>query len=143
MTFAPWFNSFNGIAVLFAGLFNLLGAWQKLDQTLRIHPFIRPWRNFWVWVWVIVQFFCAGILCLILLDLPNKPVPATLTEQIPTLLKAALVGSGFNAVLNADEATDFIGLNLGAIYKSLIAPITPKTIAKPLPLQSVAPQTHD
>jgi hypothetical protein len=124
MTLAPWFNSFNGIAVLLAGLFNLLGAWRKLDQALQIHPFIRPWRNVWIWGWIIVQMFCAGLLCLVLLDLPNKTVPTTLTEKIPTLLKAALVGSGFNAVLNADEATDFLGLNLGAIYTSLIDPIT-------------------
>jgi hypothetical protein len=119
-------NWFNLSAFLLAGFFNLLGAWKSLDQELQIHPFIQPRRNFWVWVWSLTQMLCAGIICLLLLDLPNKPVPNDFTDITQTLFKAALVGSGFNAILNADEATDFLGSNLSPIYKNLIDPITLK-----------------
>jgi hypothetical protein len=130
MTPAFWFN---GTAILLAGLFNLLGAWRKLDQEINFHPFIRPWQNFWIWLWIMAQMFFAGVVCWFLLDLAHQPIPQTFNQVFtpetfntifPTLPKAALVGIGFNAVLNADEATDFLGLNLGSIYKGLIAPIT-------------------
>jgi hypothetical protein len=102
---------FNVMAVLLAGLFN------------------------WMWLWSIAQIFFAGVVCWFLLDLAHQPIPETFdkvftpetfNQIFPTLPKAALVGIGFNAVLNADEATDFLGLNLGAIYKRLIDPITLK-----------------
>lgn len=126
MTLASWLNWFNLSAFLLAGFFNLLGAWKSLDRALQIHPFIQPRRNFWVWVWNLTQMLCAGIICLLLLDLPNKPIPNSFTDITQTLFKASLVGSGFNAILNADEATDFLGSNLSPIYKNLIDPITLK-----------------
>jgi hypothetical protein len=110
--------------VAIAGIFNLIGAWQKLDQALQIHPFIKPRQNVWVWIWSALQVLFAGLICWFLLDLADKPLPKTFNEGFPTLVKAALIGIGFNALLNADETTDVWGLNLGAIYKWLIKPVT-------------------
>jgi hypothetical protein len=96
---------------------------ENLDQELQIHPFLQPQRNIWIWIWGIAQVGFAGLVCWFLLDLANEATPNTWNEALLMWFKAVLVGIGFNAVLNADEATDFLGLNLGAIYKSVTKPI--------------------
>jgi hypothetical protein len=123
MTFPDWLNWFNLSAFLLAGLFNLLGAWKKLTPRLQFHPFLRPQWNFWFWIWSLVQVILAGFICWVVLDLPSKKIPEQPGEIILTLSKAALIGSGFDAILNADEATDFLGSNFSPLYKNLIEPI--------------------
>lgn len=94
-TFVEWFP-WLAIAAI-PGLFNIIAAFEELNERCKLLPFFDPIATPGVWVWGTIQFFFPGILFWGTASLGSQP---TITLRL--LGEAAVFGIGFIAVLNAN-----------------------------------------
>lgn len=78
------------------GIFNILAAFEELNDRCRLLPFFEPLKTPGVWVWGVIQFCFPAALFWGSASLGSQP------QLTPELIgNAALFGLGFVAVLNA------------------------------------------
>ncbi|MGB3493379.1 MAG: hypothetical protein WBA57_11660 [Elainellaceae cyanobacterium] len=91
LVWIPWM----AIAAI-PGIFNILAAFEELNDRCRLLPFFEPLKTPGVWVWGVVQFGFPATLFWGSASLGSQP------SISPELISdAALFGLGFVAVLNA------------------------------------------
>lgn len=110
LNWLPWI----AVAVI-PGLFNLLAAFEELDERCKLLPFFEPMRNPGVWLWAVIQFSFPAVLFWMMAALSIRP------EINLALLGSALgFGLGFVALLNASTQIGSRTYTIKPIYTFFI-----------------------